>query len=325
MREALQTFKQNKKTNNFLKRAAPMVVALFFILLISQISKALPAKTETYKDIIEKSYTLSLQKERTQAVTLLISAATRESKKGSIPKELLQAINEVATIFYSDKAQQSYELALSLRLADPILANTKLSEALKQDPENIQIKTEQVRMLLLANDCGVALKSANSLEEKYPYIASVSLLVAQSQVCLSQFAEYQKTKLKAEEFKNSNELFWKNLDLEIAVKQRQFVKAKEIFSTIIKIDPDFPETYFWGWKIAQEMKNHEDRSAGKYTSGCKSLSPRAVRKYLFEPRLCKRIAEIDQAAKTSAPEEETSVKTTSDLIDDKAKAKQEEP
>ncbi|RYZ80683.1 MAG: hypothetical protein EOP06_24895, partial [Proteobacteria bacterium] len=59
----------------FLRRAAPLGAALFILAaaLSSFAVDLKPRKAETSKDIIEKAYNLSLQKDRSQAVNILVA------------------------------------------------------------------------------------------------------------------------------------------------------------------------------------------------------------------------------------------------------------
>jgi predicted Zn-dependent protease len=270
-------------------------VALFFAL------NAFPAgKTETYQDIIEKAYNLSLQKDRAQAINLLVNAAKKESKKGKVPIEILNALDEVSTVFFSDKAQQLHELALSLWMNDPNLATQKLADAARLEAENQQIQLGQIRLQIGAGDCASALKAVRKDLDLNPYSEELKLDNAQATLCTGTISEYQVLKGSADPKRNGLEVFWQALDIESAYKASNFVKGRDLVTALAKADPGYPESNYWLWKFGNELKTPDERSGQKYLVACKSLSSRASRKYLAEPRLCRRTSEVEAELKKTA-------------------------
>ncbi|MFN7729897.1 MAG: tetratricopeptide repeat protein [Bdellovibrio sp.] len=274
------------------EKAALFMVALFFT---SAIQAA--GKVETYQDLIEKAYNLSLQKDRLQAVNLLVSAAQREAKKGQIPKELLTALEEVSTVFYSDKAQQAYELALSLRVTDPGLASGKLTEAARMEPDNLQILVEQMRMQVGAGDCDAAYRAAQKATERNPFGEDLRLAFAQAALCAGKIQEFHTTRNTIDLKKAGREIFWLALDLELAHRTGSFGKGRELSVQLSKVDASFPEAQYWLWKFNQGLKIPEERAGTKYLTLCKSISSRAARQYQAEPRLCRRQSEVEAEIK----------------------------
>lgn len=281
------------------QRAAPWGVALFFAL------PAGAAKTESDQELIERAYNLSLQKDRTQAVSLLVTAAKKENnKKTGPPKELLVALQEVSGVFYSDKAQQLYELALSLKSSDPNLAVQKLNEAARQEPENQQITLEQVRLQVGTGDCDGALRQAKKWTDRNPFSEELRLVAAQAALCLGQSNEYLQIKAQGDFKKSGLEIFWQALELEQADRAGLFAKGREQAQALAKSDAVFPETYYWLWKFEHGLKLSDERSGLKYLAACKSLSSRSARQYQAEPRLCRRTAEVEQGMKKTGSSNE---------------------
>ena len=140
-------------------KRATIFVALFFSLQCFGVS------TETYKDIIEKAYNLSLQKDRTQATAILLAALKRESKKTTAQKEISNALEQIAKIFLSDKAQQLYELGLSLKNTDPQMALGKLQEASRLEPDNLSIEIAMDRISIGSGDCDTAWNRLQKIKE----------------------------------------------------------------------------------------------------------------------------------------------------------------
>jgi hypothetical protein len=251
-------------------------------------------KTETANDIIEKCYTLSLQKERSQAILILVNAIKRESKKNpKAAKDLAKALDQISTVFYSDKAQQLYELGVSLRLNDPALANQKLTDALKLEPDHLRILLAQIRVSTELGDCSSALSQAKKIKEINPFSEEVDLSISQAAVCSGQFDSYQQLKPAIDDRKNPLGVHWATVELEYQFKAGNFGRALELSKGLQKLDPLFPEAHYWEWKVQVELKEKAEPSASKYMNLCKSLSARAQRKYMTEPFLCRRTTEVE--------------------------------
>jgi len=276
-----------------LKRAA-IFAALFFGLSAASAALAKNVnRTETYQDLIEKAYNLSLQKDRTQAVGLLVAGIRREGKKSVASKELLQALEKVATVFYSDKAQQLYELGISLKTTDSAVALAKLQEADRLEPENLSITLELARISLSQNDCDAAENRMKKIKDLCDLLEEPKLVQSQAQICLGQLEDFQKTRSQIDLKKSAYALFWQVVDVEAALKAGNFLKAKDGAVALQSVDSHFPEAYYWDWKASQELKSKADVSAQKYLNNCKTLSARQIRNYSKEPSLCRHTTEVE--------------------------------
>lgn len=279
------------------RRSSLAGAPFYLVLLLSLSCFARAANTETYRDIIEKAQTLSLQKERGHALQLLTSSLTRESKKGPAPKELVTALEEVASLFLSDKAQQLYELALSLRENEPQLALQKLADAAKLEPDNLQIQLEQFRVSSILGNCNEAGAAILRLYESLSTLEVVRLAAAQAQLCRNQLDDAQKIRNGFDFRKSPLMPVWTSTDVEILLRQKKGDKALESLAQAQKVDPDFPETYYWQWRAEQDLKKVSEKPGPKYVALCKSLSPRSYRRYLAEPFLCRRVQEVESSLK----------------------------
>lgn len=272
-----------------LKRATVSLISVAFFFSATAIAQP---KTETYKDVMEKAFNLSLQRDRTQAVSILLGALKRESKKGRTPKELQAALAQVSHIFYSEKAQQMYELALSFQTSDPATALSKLQEAGRLEPENLSIELSIARLQILLNDCDAAAKTMSRNKDQASYLEEAQLVQAQAAVCLGQFETYLSLKPKDTK-KSPFHIFWLSLDAEYQFKSGAFAKVKDLSQQMQTLEASFTESAYWDWKSARELKGKVDKSAQKYLSQCKSLSTRLQRQYQAEPNLCRRTAEVE--------------------------------
>lgn len=277
-----------------IKRATTSV-ALFFSVGLS--SGVYAEKLETYKDIIEKSYNLSIQKNRTQAMNLLVSSIRREGKKSQAVKELMSALDEVSTAFYSEKAQQQYELALSVKATDPQLALNHLGEAAKMEPDNLTILLEQMKMQMGSGDCSAALNQAQKLREQNPYSDAIALALAQAAVCSGQLDTYVQTRNLSDTKKSNYLSYWQSVEIEYLYKTAAFAKAKELAQQVLRSETKYPEPQYWIWKIEAEQKIKAEKSAQKYTLMCKVMTTREQRNFGQDPMLCRRVSEVESYLK----------------------------
>lgn len=272
---------------HILKRAA-LTVALFFAIAI----QAAPT-VETYRDIIEKAHNLSLQKDRIQAVTILLGALKKESKKSVAQRELLAALDQVSKIFYSDKAQQLYELGLSLKSTDPNLALSRLQEAARLEPENLSIEIALARFALSVGDCDGAEARILSRKELFPAVEELKLLAAQTALCASKLPDYAALRTPSDFKSPSLGLHWHVAEAEYLLKMKAHAKASEMANLAQKSDPGFPEAYYWQWKTAVVAKEKSGKVGQKYLNLCKGLNSAKQRLYSPEPQLCRRISEVE--------------------------------
>lgn len=272
--------------SSYIKRAT-LLVALFFSSFISDVSFA--NRSETYKDVIEKAFSLSLQRDRAQALQILRSASKKESKKPVAQKEISQAIEKVATIFLSDKAQQAYELGLSLMSTEPAMAYQRLQDAQRIEADNLSVELALGRLNLTLNDCTQANERLSKLENFVHHSEEVRIFFAQAHLCSGRYDLINLPKVS----EKNRSIVWSAIELELLFKQSQFIKARERGLAISRLDSQYPESSYWIFKIEDSLKIPAMRSAERYVNLCKSLSLRQQRSYLADPYLCRRTAEAE--------------------------------
>lgn len=270
-----------------------MKAPFLFLALFSLAKSGAPRATETYQDIIDKAFTLSLQRDRAHAIQVLTQSLKKESSKGPVPQDLLSALEEVSSSFYNEKTQQYFEQALSFRRTEPARSLQRLAEALKLEPDNFQLLAEQARLQIMTGDCGSASATAEKLHADFQALELSRLILAQASLCAGKLDRVRKAKEGIEFKKSSFQAYWNMVEAELGHRTGQISSAKEALGEAQKYDAAFPETQFWLWKLDGENAKQSERSAQKYLSLCKSLSPRAARKYLNEPLLCRRTAEVE--------------------------------
>lgn len=282
----------------FLQRAALIGAALFIFNSASAVfAETKSKKAETSKDIIEKAYNLSLQKDRSQAVNILTNAIKQENLRNGNTAELKKALQQVSYLFYSDRAQQSYELALSLRRTDINQASQKMNEALRMEPDNLSLFNEMQRMILIKGDCSAALDNVVKERAQDPFDENLILIQAQAQACLGQWDEFKKTRDVFDIKKSNQWKYWLSLEIELALSEKNPMKAKELVTNLQKIDSKYPELLYWQWRVASGPE--KAAFAQKYIMDCKNISATLYRQYMTDVNLCRKVVEVEIATKNA--------------------------
>ena len=271
-------------------RAAVIAALSFSSSLVLAQNKA--AKSETYKDIIEKAYNLSLQKDRQQALNILANAIQKESRTPAV-QELKKTVQDIAHIFFSDKAQSLYETAVSLRRNDLQQAHTKMNEALRIEPDNFEILNEAARLLIAKNDCNAAADLVQKQLRIISFDEELNLTLAQALACQSKWSDYLIIFESYGPKKSSLAKFWWPLELERYLSAKNITKAQESLASLKKADAKYPEAFYWQWRIDQGLQKKNKEDALKYVMSCKNISANQYRQYMMDPALCRRTTEVD--------------------------------
>jgi len=263
----------------------------FFLLFIA-FAQAL-AETESYKDLIEKAQNLILQKDRQQAIQVLLTGLKQEQKNKVAINELKKKVEELGSLFLSDKAQQLYETSLSFKRKDISQAQNKINEALRIEPDNVQIMTESSRLLILKGDCNSAQDQLSKTYKKNTYDEQILLTMAQIQLCLGAVDQYFSIRSHVE-LKHVNENpDWMALELQRMLFEKDKLKAKERLTALQKIDPKNPQLFYWQWKLSK-IEGEEDVSlVEKYKLNCNNVSARIFRTYQRDSYFCNKQTEME--------------------------------
>ncbi|ASD65329.1 tetratricopeptide repeat protein [Bdellovibrio bacteriovorus] len=270
---------------------AALTAALSFFALPAFSQTKLP-KSETYKDIIEKAYNLSLQRDRTQALNILSAAIQRETRPQAVA-ELKKTVSEVSNIFFSDKSQQLYETGVSLRKADVNQALDKVSEAARIEPDNFPIVIEMARLMIAKGDCKAGLETVRKQLLVVPFDEDLKLTQAQALACQTKWPEYQKVYDTVAVKKSPLQKYWYALEVQKFLDLNNPLKTQESLALLKKADEKYPESYYWQWKVAHSQKKMNTEQAQKYVMTCKNISANQYRQYMIDPMLCRRVLEVE--------------------------------
>ncbi len=266
------------------------LVCLFvFFSLLSRAS----TETESYNDIIEKAQNLILQKDRQQAVNVLLAGLKQEHKNKIATSELKKKLEELGSLFLSDKAQQSYEISLSFKRKDVSQALAKINDALRIEPDNVQILTESARLLMVKGDCNGALDQILKTYKKNIYDEHILLTMGQVQICLGAMDQYFSIRSQEDPKKVSENSDWIALELQRTLFEKDKLKAKELFQRLQKKDSKNPQIYYWQWKLSKLEGNEDAALVEKYKLVCNNVSARVFRTYQRDPYFCSKQLEME--------------------------------
>lgn len=247
-------------------------------------------------DLIEKARNLSLQKDRTQATNILVSAMRREPANSTAFREMRVALEEISMVFFNDRAQQLYELALSLRKTDPKQAQSRLQEASRIEPDNLQVLNELARLQMIANNCDNAAESLAQIRKTNPFDEQTLLGSAQAAVCQNDWPLYTTLRSQAEGRKGSYKKSWLSLEVERADREKSESRAIDAVQALKGADPEHPELGYWEWRYGK-VSEQKNAAGARYLMTCKNLSTALLRRYLSEPFLCRKTADVENAQK----------------------------
>lgn len=259
-------------------------------------SQTKASRSETYKDIIEKAYNLSLQKDRAQALNILAASISKETRPQAI-SDLKRAVDEISHIFFSDKAQQLYESGVSLRRNELSQSFDKLTEASRIEPDNFLVIYELARVMIARGDC----KNAQELVQKHlqliKFDEGLKLTLAQAYACQGKWTDYQRSYDANLIKKSPLAKFWLVLEIERNMSSKSLPKTQESITNLKKLDDKYPELFYWTWRLDQSQKKINVEDAQKYVMSCKNISANQYRQYMIDPMLCRRVSDVESELK----------------------------
>lgn len=268
--------------NLFLKRAAFFGAALFSCACFSG-NKNKPL--DTLKSTLTEAQGFLLNKDRTQAIKVLIQALKNEKQNSKNYIELSNFLKKTSEIFISEKAQQSFELALTAYTADKNLTKDKLLETLKIEPQNSLILKAVVFTLLSLKECQKVPPYLDELKVINEYDEDIEALKLLNLICINNKSEALALMTKTDP-QMLNQSFW-------LVNKYRLLQTESLEGQMdTKALPnDYPEIIYVHWLTEKEQKE-KDKLADKYKQLCQSnISYDKAYSYL-DPWICEHVKEL---------------------------------
>ena len=270
--------------------------------------------TETYHDLITKAQNLTLQRDRLQTSQVLIRGLQRESRNSSAYRELSRALEDLTSVFYTEKAQGLFATGESQMESKPHDAVDQFQEALRIEDGNVTILKAIARTNLRLAECSKADSAVKSAEAINPFSSEVKLLRLQVLECQKSYDLLTARLLARDPDLEPVEKFIRGLQMADLIRQKEIKRAKALLASWETQMPDYPEVYFWKWQFAKETGEPERSAALKYAQLCQNLTPRRRKNYILDVDLCKGKEAVDvylhdtglPASKPSSTSEEIS-------------------
>jgi hypothetical protein len=263
-----------------------ILTALFLLSLQAVAAKKNSTNLETYKDQISKSQVLLLQQDRLQATQLLISAINQEGTKSASYLELSKALKKAAELFFSEKAQQSYEMAMASYPTDKGQALVRMREILNLEPMNTLVIKGLIFTLLNQNECGLAAKQRVDLAKINPLDEDLTKLAFLELVCKKGHSDAL--------------AYFGKLDTQVAQQPFWLINKHRVIGSLImptSLDwgppwNDYPEMVYLSW-FYEKNANKRIVLAEKYKNLCQ-LGLAFDKAYSWmDPWVCDRVKEME--------------------------------
>lgn len=265
---------------------------LFLCCLVFSAGTFASTSVDSYKEAVDKAENLILQKDRSQAIQVLLNSLQREKNKIAT-QELKKKIEELGSVFLSDKAQQLFETAVSMKRKDVGQSLQKINEALRVEPDNVQILTESARLLILKGDCTSAQDQILKLYTKNKYDENLLLAMGQIQQCLGAMDQYFSVRAQADSKNLSESPDWQSLELQRELFEKDKAKAKDRLALLQKMDSKNPQILYWQWRLSKLEGAENAVAKEKYNLSCNNINARTFRAYMKDPYFCNKQNEME--------------------------------
>jgi len=248
--------------------------------------KAPTKNKESYKDIIQKAQNLTLQQDRLQASQVLVRVINSEGYNKKAQEELKKTLNDISTLFYTEKTQRLFEYAKSLLRESQQESSEKFKEAIKAEPDNILVLLWTARLAMISGKCDEASTSVTKALEINPFYAPLQLTDLQVKACLQVIEPLNKAVSDNKALETQYPLYFNMILVQKFFTQKQYPEATYHIEKAKQIDKEFPEIYYWESQILEKQELGFKDSASRYIRSCKTISKADYFKYELEPRLC---------------------------------------
>jgi tetratricopeptide (TPR) repeat protein len=225
---------------------------------------------------------------RSEAVLAIKNRLGETGVKAKEREELLKFLNQITHRFLKESAQKTFQNAESEFFRDIDLANSRLREALKAEPDNLTIIKLLGRGLLKSGACSELKNLIVTASEINPFDFEVTLLKTQELVCNREYQTIDWNALIANQ--KEHVVYYATLRAQAEIFEKRMAEAAAALDLAETSDPGFPETYFWRAEILREQGLNYLEPLEKYLNSCQKLESQKDRGYPLEPRACSQFA-----------------------------------
>lgn len=259
---------------------------------------------ETYKDLIAKAQNLTLQRDRLQASQILLRAIAREPKNSVGYKELTKALQELTTVFYTERAQSAFIAGEANLPLKPKEALESFQESLRLEDGNVTVLKAIARQHLIQGECEKADGFVKSAENLDPYSAEVYLLRLQAWDCAKATSFLEEKLFTSDAQLIGVEPYVRGLQMRELIRKSEFKKAKTTLEKWAAGSKDYPEVSYWTFELSKAQGSAPDKAAAaRYVQLCQNLTPRKRKSYNLDVDLCKARETVEAYLKEASDED----------------------
>ncbi len=250
------------------------------------------AVTESFRSTIQKAQELTLNQERNKATQLLVQEIEKELKNPLAQQELKKELLNLSELFYTEKAQRTFELGRSLSINEPDAGLDKYTEALNLEPGNLKILKELARGYLFKGDCSKSLEISKDALLQNPYSVDFFLIRIQSKVCLGSIEDFEAEMANPFVDKELVSSYLETAKAQYFIAQEKYAQA---LSSLGKVKlTKFPEAYYWRGLAKSKLGQSPTTEYESYIELCKEPRSKLRLNFPQEPRTCKESKVIER-------------------------------
>lgn len=239
---------------------------------------------ETQPTPIQQAQALAIKKNRQEACAVLKGAL--EGASGKQRAKISEMLQQVSTMFFTDKGQKAFEAGQAAMWDTPEIALAHFREAQTLEDNNVQVLNNIARVHLMKQDCENATQAIQYSRKLNPVFGESALLELRALACQKKF-EVLREKTKSlpalDKWEESYVQYLSSLD---GIQQKAWKKSLDAMTKVSEEQPQFPESYYVLAKASQELGKDAEPWLQKYVSLCKVVTVRERKKFSLEPRLC---------------------------------------
>lgn len=280
-------------STKLIQKAAEKTAAFSFLIALTfsfnSYAKVKP-NIDELEAVKKKVTNLLMQKQKKQALASLDDFMQNETNRAAI-KEAKSFRVQIAKMFLSKEAQESYEMSLNLTIDNPKESRKNNEDCLTREPENLDCLIQRAR--LIYREKKKSPLSADELEKTASYFETneINWIKASAEKTQPEFRNYNF--FKKDNSKWTEEKFvLAALEVDRSLLVKNFSKAREIIALLEKEYPDWPDLIYFKEKLDVESSENKALESTEinalYQNKCKSLSKSVIRKYRYDFELCLR-------------------------------------
>lgn len=225
------------------------------------------ATTENHRDMIHKAENLTLQRDRSKALQILKLSLKKEEKNLQNAKEVIQSMDRIGNLFFSEKTQSIYAKGISELKQEASLSREDFKAALAMEPDQLLIIYQLGLLDLKENECAKALDWSKKGLNLHPYHNKLLSLYLQAALCEDlKTLEYGKQLV----YENNLGSTYSKAIYEYLSDQK--ARALNTLDLAIKTYPHSPNLYSLKKKVLSILGRDVDETEKQWKEACKNSS-----------------------------------------------------